>query len=57
MDTDKIRKLLNIIFIILAIATIVIYFVSGSSLKLFFIVGMCAIFVKVMEFFIRFINR
>lgn len=57
MNTDKIRNILNIIFIILAIATIIIYFVSGSSLKLFFIVGLCAIFVKVMEFFIRFINR
>lgn len=42
MNPDKIRNVLNILFMVLALAAIIIYF---------------AAFVKLMEFFIRFTNR
>ncbi|MDE6348839.1 MAG: hypothetical protein K2L60_09370 [Bacteroides sp.] len=57
MNPDKIRNVLNILFLILALASIVIYFVAGEDFKLFAYVCGAAIFVKVMEFFIRFTNR
>lgn len=56
MNPDKIRNVLNILFMILAVATVIIYLVS-DNLNLFIIVGSTAIFLKVMEFLIRFINR
>lgn len=58
MNPDKIRNLLNILFMILALAAIIIYFVvEGEDFKLFMYVCGAAIFVKLMEFFIRFTNR
>lgn len=57
MDTNKIRYILNITFLILALASIVIYFVAKDDFTLFIYVCGTAIFVKVMEYFIRFTNR
>ncbi len=57
MNPDKIRNLLNILFLILALASIVTYFVARDDFKLFLYVCSAAIFVKIMEFFIRFTNR
>lgn len=57
MDTDKIRNVLNVLFMILAVAAVVTYFVAKDDFKLFLYVCGAAIFVKVMEYFIRFINR
>ena len=56
MNPDKIRNVLNILFIILA--AIITYFVVGKEdFKMFIYVCGAAIFVKLMEFFIRFTNR
>lgn len=58
MNPDKIRNVLNILFMILALAAIIIYFVVGTEdFKMFIYVCGAAIFVKLMEFFIRFTNR
>lgn len=57
MNPDKIRSVLNILFLILALASIIIYFVARDDFKLFIYVCGAAIFVKIMEFFIRFTNR
>ncbi len=55
MNPDKIRNVLNILFMVLALAAIIIYFAAKDDFKLF--VCGAAIFVKLMEFFIRFTNR
>ena len=57
MNPDKIRSVLNILFMILALAAIIVYFVAKDDFKLFIYVCGAAIFVKLMEFFIRFTNR
>ena len=54
MNPDKIRNVLNLLFLVLAVATVVVYFID---MHLFIVVGSTAIFLKVMEFIIRFINR
>ena len=57
MNPDKIRNVLNILFMILAVAAIITYFVAKDDFKMFICVCGAAIFVKLMEFFIRFTNR
>ena len=57
MNPDKIRSVLNILFMILALAAIIVYFVAKDDFKQFIYVCGAAIFVKLMEFFIRFTNR
>lgn len=57
MNPDKIRNVLNILFLILALASIIVYIVARDNFKLFIYVCGAAIFVKLMEFFIRFTNR
>ena len=57
MNPDKIRNVLNILFMVLALAAIIIYFVAKDDFKQFIYVCGAAIFVKLMEFFIRFTNR
>ena len=57
MNPDKIRNVLNILFMVLALAAIIIYFAAKDDFKLFIYVCGAAIFVKLMEFFIRFTNR
>ena len=57
MNPDKIRNVLNILFLILALASIYVYFVVSDDINLFIYVCGSAIFVKLMEFFIRFTNR
>ena len=54
MNPDKIRNVLNILFMILAVAAIITYFVAKDDFKMFIYVCGAAIFVKLMEFFIRF---
>jgi len=57
MDLDKIRKILNIIFILLAVAAVITFFVVGdNNYRTFLYVCGAAIFVKLIEFFIRFTN-
>lgn len=57
MNPDKIRNVLNILFLILALASIIVNIVARDDFKLFIYVCGAAIFVKLMEFFIRFTNR
>ena len=57
MNPHKIRNVLNILFLILALASIIVYIVARDDFKLFIYVCGAAIFVKLMEFFIRFTNR
>ena len=57
MNPDKIRNVLNILFLILALASIIVYIVARDDFKLFIYVCGAAIFVKLMDFFIRFTNR
>lgn len=53
MNLDKFRKVLNILFLIGAVASVIIYF-TVDDFKLFIYVCMSAIFLKVLEFIIRF---
>ncbi len=57
MNVDKIRNVLNLLFLVLAAAAVIIYFVAKDDFKLFIYICGAAIFVKLMEFFIRFTNR
>ena len=57
MNPDKIRNVLNILFLILALASIIVYILARDDFKMFIYVCGAAIFVKLMEFFIRFTNR
>lgn len=56
MDSYKIRTVLNTLFLILAVASIVTYFVAKDDFTLFIYVCGAAIFIKLMEYFIRFMN-
>lgn len=53
MSTDTIRVILNILFIILAIACVITYFIV-EDFSTFIYVCAAAIFVKLCEFFMRF---
>lgn len=57
MNPDKIRGVLNTLFLLLALASIIVYFAAKDDFKLFIYVCGAAIFVKLIEFFIRFTNR
>ena len=53
MNTDTIRSILNIVFIILAIASVITYFVVEDFITFIYVCA-AAIFVKLSEFFLRF---
>ena len=53
MNTDSIRNILNIVFMILAVASVITYFVA-DDFKTFIYVCAAAIFVKLTEFVLRF---
>jgi len=55
MSTDKIRYYLNMIFLVLAVASVIVYY--AADFRTFIYVCSTAIFVKVIEFIIRFTNR
>ena len=58
MDFDKLRNILNLLFIILTVTAIVIYFkLNSEDIKIFAYVCGAAIIVKVIEIFIRFTHR
>lgn len=56
MNPDKIRHILNMVFLIGALASIIVYFAIDDK-KVFLYVCGATIFVKLMEFFIRFTHR
>lgn len=53
MNITLIRSILNILFMVLALAAIITYFVA-SDFKVFIYVCAAAIFLKLIEFFLRF---
>lgn len=53
MNTELIRNILNIVFMALALAAVITYFVA-SDFKTFIYVCAAAICVKLIEFFLRF---
>lgn len=53
MNITLIRSILNILFMALALAAVITYFVA-SDFKVFLYVCATAIFFKLMEFFLRF---
>lgn len=55
MNTDKLRTLLNILFMIGAIASIIIYFTVEDKHIFFYVCG-TSIFLKMIEFFLRFMR-
>lgn len=58
MNPDKIRFVLNILFLMLALAAITTYFMTDETNRTpFLYVCGAAVFVKIMEYFIRFTNR
>lgn len=56
MNADKIRTVLNVIFMIGALVSIILYFAIDDKITFFYVCG-ATICVKLMEFFIRFIHR
>lgn len=52
MNTLLIRNILNILFMVLAVAAIITYF--AAEFRIFIYVCAAAIFVKLVEFFLRF---
>ena len=53
MNTNLIRNILNIIFMVLALAAVLTYFFV-SDFKVFIYVCAASIFTKLIEFFLRF---
>ena len=52
MNTDTIRSILNIVFIVLAIASVITYFVAEDYITFIYVCS-AAIFCKLCEFFLR----
>ncbi len=53
METNKIRTILNIVFIVLAVVSVILYFAMDDKHPFLYVCG-TALAVKLMEFFIRF---
>lgn len=56
MDIDKLRNILNSIFLIGALASLIVYFAVDDK-KVFFYVCGITLLCKLIEFVIRFIHR
>ena len=54
-QVDKVRNMLNILFLIGAVVTFIIYFAYGKSPS-FFYAGFTTLGLKVFEFILRFVN-
>ena len=55
METDKIKNILNILFMIGALVSVILYFTMDDKHPFFYVCG-ASIFLKLMEFFIRFMR-
>lgn len=55
MNTDKIRNILNILFMIGAVISVILYFSLEDKHPFLYVCG-AAIFLKMMEFFLRFMR-
>ena len=54
-DIDKLRSVINYVFIIGFIATIILYFLFPDNKALFFSVGFGSLALKVVEYLLRFL--
>lgn len=57
MDTDRIRAVLNVLFMIGALISFILYFALGEDKTVFFYVCGASPFLKMMEFVFRFFLR
>ena len=57
MDTDRIRAVLNVLFMIGALISFILYFALGEDKTVFFYVCGATLFLKMMEFVLRFFLR
>ena len=57
MNIDKIRNILNILFMIGAVVYVILYFSIGEDKTLFFYVCGASLFLKMMEYVFRFLIR
>ena len=55
MNHDRIRAVLNALFMIGAVISVILYFTIGDDKTLFFYVCGFSLFVKMMEFVFRFL--
>ncbi len=55
MSIDRIRTILNILFMIGALASVILYFTIGEDKTIFFYVCGASLFLKMMEFVFRFL--
>lgn len=57
MDTDRIRAVLNVLFMIGALISVILYFTLGEDKTVFFYVCGASLFLKMMESVFRFFLR
>ena len=57
MDTDRIRAVLNVLFMIGALISVILYFTLGEDKTVFFYVCGASLFLKMMEYVFRFLIR
>lgn len=57
MDTDRIRVVLNVVFMIGALISVILYFTLDEDKTVFFYVCGTSLFVKMMEIVFRFFLR
>lgn len=57
MDTDRIRAVLNVLFMIGALISVILYFTLGEDKTVFFYVCGASLFLKMMEFVFHFFLR
>ena len=57
MDTYRIRNILNIIFMLLALAAVILYFTTPEDQRFFLYTCGAAIVAKMAESFIRFTKK
>lgn len=57
MDTDRIRAVLNVLFMIGALISFILYSALGEDKTVFFYVCGASLFLKMMEFVFRFFLR
>ena len=57
MDTDILRAVLNVLFMVGALISVILYFTLGEDKTVFFYVCGASLFLKMMEFVFRFFLR
>lgn len=55
MNNERIRTILNILFMVGALVSVILYFTIGEDKTVFFYVCGASLFLKMMEFVFRFL--